>query len=223
MLISTSSNRTGTCGSEHSLDRRLSSLSYRKKTSAHQDNAPFSSSESLGGRSSVPGRQTPVVIPEQTPTNEVRVIRPVKGQPFRERDERLVIVSTARIPIIVFSSLPYNKSCRTGRLDHPRRVDTDRGWTTAIISFVFQDGNKERRWAKEEYIGSQTAVVHSRRFRSVVPPGAGTRSGRTGSLVRPAIGTIQTQFPGAKVLFHGLRIHRCLRSETSLGRQVMTN
>ncbi|KAL0274239.1 UNVERIFIED_CONTAM: hypothetical protein PYX00_006713 [Menopon gallinae] len=109
--------RTGTSGSEHSLDRRLSSLSYRKRTSGHQDNAPFSSSESLGGRSSVPGRQTPVVIPEQTPTNEVRVIRPVKGQPFRERDERLVIVSTARIPIIVFSSLPYNKSCRTGRTE----------------------------------------------------------------------------------------------------------
>ncbi|KAK6632234.1 hypothetical protein RUM44_007265 [Polyplax serrata] len=114
--------RTGTGGSDHSFDRRLNSLSYRKRTlghqsSVHQDNAPFSSNESLGGRNSVAGRQTPVAIPEQPPTNEIRIVHPVKGQLFRERDERLVIVSSSRIPIVVFSSLPYNKSCRTGRTE----------------------------------------------------------------------------------------------------------
>lgn len=112
--------RTGTGGSEHSFDRRFNSLSYRKRTlahqsSVHQDNAPFSSSESLVGRTSAAGRQTPVPIPEQPTLNEVRLVRPVKGQSIRERDERLVIVSTARVPVIIFSSLPYNKTCRTGR------------------------------------------------------------------------------------------------------------
>ncbi|EEB19733.1 conserved hypothetical protein [Pediculus humanus corporis] len=114
--------RTGTGGSDHSFDRRFNSLSYKKRplghqSSFHQDNAgPFSSNESLGGRNSgAPGRQTPIAIPEQPRSNEIRMVYPVKGQSFRERDERLVIVSSSRMPIVVFSSLPYNKTCRTGR------------------------------------------------------------------------------------------------------------
>jgi hypothetical protein len=111
--------RTNTSGSDHSgLDRKFGSGGQKRKLIHHQSSLVedkyyhnFSSNESLGptvGRSKI--------IPEvcsPPPSKEVRFVRPTRGQNFQ--DERLVLVSSKHVPFLVFSTLPYNKDCRSNR------------------------------------------------------------------------------------------------------------
>ncbi|OAD58737.1 CDK5 and ABL1 enzyme substrate 1 [Eufriesea mexicana] len=125
--------RTGTTGSEYSLpERRVGSLQYKKRIThqtstlsediKHQYN---SSNESIGSLRSKPqstksktktsnnvqsGSANSGIIPEVT--RELRLMqRPVNGYKFG--DDRLVLVSSKRVPFLVFSALPYNKGQRS--------------------------------------------------------------------------------------------------------------
>uniref|UniRef100_A0A1B6EDE3 Cyclin N-terminal domain-containing protein n=1 Tax=Clastoptera arizonana TaxID=38151 RepID=A0A1B6EDE3_9HEMI len=116
--------RTSTAGSEYFERIRLGSLSHRKKifhqTSLGDDKVHhnFSSNESLG---SLVGRNKAAVIPElgspRTP-KEVRYIQNTRGQRFK--DERLVFVTSTKMPFLIFSSLPYNRTYRASRSDQRR-------------------------------------------------------------------------------------------------------
>jgi hypothetical protein len=111
--------RTNTSGSDHcGLDRKFGSGGQKRKLIHHQSSLVedkyyhnFSSTESLGP---TVGRNK--IIPEVSsppPSKEVRFIRLLRGQNFQ--DERLVLVSAKHIPFLVFSTLPYNKGCRSNR------------------------------------------------------------------------------------------------------------
>ncbi|XP_023288534.1 CDK5 and ABL1 enzyme substrate 2 isoform X2 [Orussus abietinus] len=127
--------RTGTAGSDYSLpERRVGSLQYKKRI-VHQTstlsedikNQYNSSNESIGSLRSKSLSQTSKtkskvlnsvqsgctnsgIIPEVT--RELRLMqRPINGHKFG--DDRLVLVSTKRVPFLVFSALPYNKGQRT--------------------------------------------------------------------------------------------------------------
>ncbi|XP_015601839.1 CDK5 and ABL1 enzyme substrate 2 isoform X2 [Cephus cinctus] len=143
-------DRTGTAGSDYSLpERRVGSLQYKKRiihqTSTlsedirHQHN---SSSESIGSlrsksmsQSSKPKSKilnnvqssatSSGIIPEVS--KELRLMhRP--GSRHKFGDDRLILVSSRRVPFLVFSALPYNKSQRASwselRKDQGRRKNT---------------------------------------------------------------------------------------------------
>ncbi|XP_014295721.1 CDK5 and ABL1 enzyme substrate 2 isoform X2 [Microplitis demolitor] len=141
--------RAGTAGSEYSLpERRVGSLYYKKRivhqTSTLSEDIKHhynSSSESIGSQRSksissknkgktLNNAQTcvtsnAVIIPEVT--RELRIMqRPTNGHKFG--DDRLVLVSTKKVPFLVFSALPYNKNQRTSwselRRDTGRRRNT---------------------------------------------------------------------------------------------------
>jgi len=118
-ITSSFRERTNTSGSDYGgLDRRFGSGGQKRKLLHHQSSVVedkyylnFSSSESLG---STIGRNK--IIPEVSsppPSKEVRFVRPTRGHHFQ--DERLVLVSAKHIPFLVFSTLPYNKGCRSNR------------------------------------------------------------------------------------------------------------
>jgi hypothetical protein len=118
-ITSSFRERTNTSGSDHGgLDRRFGSGGQKRKLIHHQSSLVedkyyhnFSSSESLG---STIGRSK--IIPEVAsppPSKEVRFVRPTRGHHFQ--DERLVLVSAKHVPFLVFSTLPYNKGCRSNR------------------------------------------------------------------------------------------------------------
>ncbi|XP_076237458.1 CDK5 and ABL1 enzyme substrate 2 isoform X2 [Calliopsis andreniformis] len=125
--------RTSTTGSEYSLpERRVGSLQYKKRIThqtstlsediKHQYN---SSNESIGSLRSKPqstksktktsnntqsGCANSGIIPEVT--RELRLMQhPINGYKFG--DDRLVLVSSKRVPFLVFSALPYNKGQRS--------------------------------------------------------------------------------------------------------------
>ncbi|CAD6222244.1 GSCOCG00000854001-RA-CDS [Cotesia congregata] len=126
--------RAGTAGSEYSLpERRVGSL-YHKKRIVHQTSTLSedikhhynSSTESIGSQrsKSISSKNkgkaignvqacvtsNAVIIPEVT--RELRIMqRPTTGHKFG--DDRLVLVSTKKVPFLVFSALPYNKNQRT--------------------------------------------------------------------------------------------------------------
>lgn len=110
--------RTNTSGSDYG--GRFGSGGQKRKLIHHQSSLVedkhyhnFSSSESLGSNI---GRGK--IIPEiaSPPSNkEVRFVRPTRGYHFQE--ERLVLVSAKHVPFLVFSTLPYNKGCRSNRND----------------------------------------------------------------------------------------------------------
>lgn len=130
-------NRAGTAGSEYSLpERRVGSL-YHKKRIVHQTSTLSedikhhynSSTESIGSQrsKSISSKNkgkaignvqacvtsNAVIIPEVT--RELRIMqRPTTGHKFG--DDRLVLVSTKKVPFLVFSALPYNKNQRTSWL-----------------------------------------------------------------------------------------------------------
>jgi hypothetical protein len=118
-ITSSFRERANTSGSDHGgMDRRFGSGGQKRKLIHHQSSLVedkyyhnFSSSESLG---STIGRSK--IIPEVAsppPSKEVRFVRPTRGQHFQ--DERLVLVSAKHVPFLVFSTLPYNKGCRSNR------------------------------------------------------------------------------------------------------------
>ncbi|XP_044596253.1 CDK5 and ABL1 enzyme substrate 2 isoform X3 [Cotesia glomerata] len=141
--------RAGTAGSEYSLpERRVGSL-YHKKRIVHQTSTLSedikhhynSSTESIGSQrsKSISSKNkgkaignvqacvtaNAVIIPEVT--RELRIMqRPTTGHKFG--DDRLVLVSTKKVPFLVFSALPYNKNQRTSwselRRDTGRRRNT---------------------------------------------------------------------------------------------------
>ncbi|XP_011302273.1 CDK5 and ABL1 enzyme substrate 2 isoform X3 [Fopius arisanus] len=139
--------RAGTAGSDYSLpERRVGSLHYKRRivhqTSTLSEDIKHhynSSNESIGSlrskshsKSKVKGLNNiqplcgnAVIIPEVT--RELRMMqRPINGQRFG--DDRLVLVSSKRVPFLVFSALPYNKNQRTSwsdvRRDTGRRRNT---------------------------------------------------------------------------------------------------
>uniref|UniRef100_A0A1B6LLG1 Cyclin N-terminal domain-containing protein n=1 Tax=Graphocephala atropunctata TaxID=36148 RepID=A0A1B6LLG1_9HEMI len=125
-IITPFRERTSTAGSEYAFERRLGSVGHRKKVPVllHQSSLNdeklyhnFSSSESLG---SVIGRKSAVILEVNSPTasREVRIIQPSKRQQIR--DERIVMSTGARIPLIFLSYVPYNKSLRVYRGDQRR-------------------------------------------------------------------------------------------------------
>ncbi|XP_033227644.1 CDK5 and ABL1 enzyme substrate 2 isoform X2 [Belonocnema kinseyi] len=127
--------RAGTAGSDYSLpERRVGSLHYKKRithqTSTLSEDIKHhynSSSESIGSvRSKSASQVTKLkakalnnlqsgcvnsgIIPEVT--RELRLMqRPISGHKFR--DDRVIVVSTRRVPFLVFSAIPYNKGQRT--------------------------------------------------------------------------------------------------------------
>ncbi|XP_033227646.1 CDK5 and ABL1 enzyme substrate 2 isoform X4 [Belonocnema kinseyi] len=142
--------RAGTAGSDYSLpERRVGSLHYKKRithqTSTLSEDIKHhynSSSESIGSvRSKSASQVTKLkakalnnlqsgcvnsgIIPEVT--RELRLMqRPISGHKFR--DDRVIVVSTRRVPFLVFSAIPYNKGQRTSwselRKDAGRRKNT---------------------------------------------------------------------------------------------------
>ncbi|XP_021942726.1 CDK5 and ABL1 enzyme substrate 2 isoform X2 [Zootermopsis nevadensis] len=119
-ITSSFRERANTSGSDHGgLDRRFGSGGQKRKFLHHQSSLVedkyyhnFSSSESLG---STVGRNK--IIPEvaSPPCKEVRFVRPTRGHHFQ--DERLLLVSARHVPFLIFSTLPYNKGCRSNRND----------------------------------------------------------------------------------------------------------
>ncbi|KAJ9600119.1 hypothetical protein L9F63_009595 [Diploptera punctata] len=112
--------RTNTSGSDYGV--RYGSGGQKRKLMHHQSSLVedkhhnFSSSESLGsnvGRSKLIPQE--IASPPPAPNKEVRFVRPTKGSHFHE--ERLVLVSAKHVPFLVFSTLPYNKGCRSYRND----------------------------------------------------------------------------------------------------------
>ncbi|XP_067001236.1 CDK5 and ABL1 enzyme substrate 2 isoform X2 [Anabrus simplex] len=114
--------RTGTTGSDYGIERRFGSHSQKRRLT-HQSSLcedkhhhSFSSNESLGSSlGGIRGKVSTAAIPElvQPPAKEVRFVRPSKGQHFH--NDRLVLVTSKRIPFLIFSSLPYNRSIRSAR------------------------------------------------------------------------------------------------------------
>ncbi|XP_049788269.1 CDK5 and ABL1 enzyme substrate 2 isoform X1 [Schistocerca cancellata] len=118
-------DRTNTTGSDCGIERKFGSINYRRRL-VHQTSLGderyrhnFSSSESLGSnlgagiRQKYPSNTIPEVI-QPLPCKEVRFTRPGKELIFRE-DNRLVLVSSKRVPFLIFSSIPYNRGLRSGR------------------------------------------------------------------------------------------------------------
>ena len=120
--------RAGTAGSDYSLpERRVGSLHYKKRithqTSTLSEDIKHhynSSSESIGSLRSKSkakalnnlqsGGVNSGIIPEVT--RDLRLMqRPISGHKFR--DDRVIVVSTRRVPFLVFSAIPYNKGQRT--------------------------------------------------------------------------------------------------------------
>ncbi|XP_034939616.1 CDK5 and ABL1 enzyme substrate 1 isoform X2 [Chelonus insularis] len=125
--------RAGTAGSEYSLpERRVGSFHYKRRI-VHQTSTLSedirhhynSSSESIGSLRSKSissktkgktfnniqtGGPNSVIIPEAP--RELRIMnRPVNGHKFG--DDRLVLVSSKKVPFLIFSALPYSKNQRT--------------------------------------------------------------------------------------------------------------
>ncbi|XP_034939618.1 CDK5 and ABL1 enzyme substrate 2 isoform X4 [Chelonus insularis] len=140
--------RAGTAGSEYSLpERRVGSFHYKRRI-VHQTSTLSedirhhynSSSESIGSLRSKSissktkgktfnniqtGGPNSVIIPEAP--RELRIMnRPVNGHKFG--DDRLVLVSSKKVPFLIFSALPYSKNQRTSwselRKDTCRRRNT---------------------------------------------------------------------------------------------------
>ncbi|KAK0083245.1 hypothetical protein PV325_009105 [Microctonus aethiopoides] len=133
-LLPSFRERAGTAGSEYSFsERRVGSLHYKRRivhqTSTLSEDIKHhynSSTESIGSQRSKSissgkskgkilnniqsGCSNAVIIPELP--RELRMMqRPVNGHKFG--DDRLVLVSSKRVPFLVFSALPYNKNQRT--------------------------------------------------------------------------------------------------------------
>lgn len=92
------------------------SKGVRRKLQHQQSLQAGSSKESLGGRS----RKTSGSVSDSSANSgsrEVRFVRPSRDHQ-QIKDERVVVVSSQRIPISIFSSLPYNR--RTGWKSEPR-------------------------------------------------------------------------------------------------------
>lgn len=138
ILISCSA---GTVGSEYSLsERRVGSLHYKRRI-AHQTstlsedikNQYNSSNESIGSLRSKSISQSSKskgktlnsvqsgcinngIIPEVT--KELRFMKkPINGHKFT--DDRVILVSSKKVPFLVFSSIPYTKGQRTSWLVIP--------------------------------------------------------------------------------------------------------
>lgn len=116
--------RTNTTGSDTGFERRMGSISQRKRLLYHQGSLSddkhhhnYSSSESIGPSLTNSFRSKAQAIQDafHSQVREVRMVRPRRGQHFR--DERLVLVSAHKVPFLVFSSLPYNKGGRHSRND----------------------------------------------------------------------------------------------------------
>jgi hypothetical protein len=128
----------GTAGSEYSLvERRVGSLHYKRKI-IHQTstlsedikNQYNSSNESIGSLQSKSisqsskskvktlnniqsGCMSNGIIPEIA--KELRFMKkPINGHKFT--DDRVILVSSKKVPFLVFSSLPYSKGQRTSWL-----------------------------------------------------------------------------------------------------------
>lgn len=113
--------RTSTTGSESGFERRLGSMSHRKRLVYHQGSLTdekhhhnYSSSESISGISGSHRIKTQT-LQDAFQVREVRMIQPRRGQHFR--DDRIVLVSAHKVPFLVFSSIPYNKGGRQFRND----------------------------------------------------------------------------------------------------------
>lgn len=118
--------RTSTAGSDYATERRLASIGHRKKVlhqSSLQDEKThyhFSSNESLGsviGRSKAAATVIPEVGPTGTP-KEIHFVRLTRGQRFK--NERITIMSSTKCPLVLFSSLPYNRSYKGSRNEQRR-------------------------------------------------------------------------------------------------------
>ncbi|XP_031778546.1 CDK5 and ABL1 enzyme substrate 2 isoform X2 [Nasonia vitripennis] len=132
--------RAGTAGSEYSLkERRVGSLHYKRKI-VHQTstlsedikNQYNSSNESIGSlrsksisqsskskvkalNSVQSGCMNNGIIPEVA--KELRYMKkPINGHKFT--DDRVILVSSQKVPFLVFSSLPYSKGQRTSCLQN---------------------------------------------------------------------------------------------------------
>lgn len=116
--------RTPTGGNEFfNFDKRLGSISSRKKVnhqpsicSESERHFHCSSNESIGpslGRTKT--SPAPAVIPEATPQRDVRIIRPNKDHRFG--DERLVMVTSRRVPFLVCSFIPYTRIQKPSRTE----------------------------------------------------------------------------------------------------------
>ncbi|KAJ1523953.1 hypothetical protein ONE63_010500 [Megalurothrips usitatus] len=120
--------RTNTGGSDTGFERRLGSISHRKRLLYHQGSLSddkhhhnYSSSESIGPsfpNSHRTKTQTIQDVFHPSQVREIRIVQPRRGQHFR--DERLVLVSAHKIPFLVFSSIPYNKGGRQSRNEFRR-------------------------------------------------------------------------------------------------------
>lgn len=117
--------RTPTGGNEFfNFDKRLGSLSSRKRVN-HQASIVSDTEKHLYGSSTESigpglGRTKPVtapVIPETTVTRDIRIIRPSKEHRFT--DERLVMVTSRRVPFLICSFIPYT------RIQKPSSFRTD--------------------------------------------------------------------------------------------------
>ncbi|XP_063236152.1 CDK5 and ABL1 enzyme substrate 2 isoform X2 [Bacillus rossius redtenbacheri] len=107
--------RTSTTGSDYGPEGKHG---QRRRPPPADDRTGHSSSESLAS-TVARGRPSGGLLAEgpAPAAKEVRFLRPSRGQRFR--DERLVVATARRVPLVVFSTLPYNKGGpRPGRRRH---------------------------------------------------------------------------------------------------------
>ncbi|GLV42375.1 uncharacterized protein CBL_03112 [Carabus blaptoides fortunei] len=125
--------RTPTGGNEFfNYDKRLSSLSYKKKVNHQQSigsdterHYHCSSNESIGpGLVRTKTSPSPAAIPEVSAPREVRIIRPNRDHKFT--DERLVMVTARRVPFLVCSFIPYTRIQKPSRTEFRKEVGRKR-------------------------------------------------------------------------------------------------
>ncbi|XP_068232701.1 CDK5 and ABL1 enzyme substrate 2-like isoform X1 [Palaemon carinicauda] len=121
----TNTNVSSDIGDRRAVQRKRTHVSLVEKAGC------FSSNESIGGPLTVPRTMDYIVVGGRTrkhsgsvsdssgpPSKEVKFMK--TAHELQARDERIVLMSSHKIPFHIFSALPYNKSKLGGKSDHGR-------------------------------------------------------------------------------------------------------